>query len=269
MGAVENGSRGAADAVGDRVERRQSRNQRRRPGRRALPADGIDAGDTHGARLARRRGRRWAVARRADDIPGRRRESIPYALKYAFSDDASASGISLGGEALAHEHDRDGTQVGFGAVGIVAKRRFALDPLQAFRVEAGVDLPTARRRLDTGSGKPDWALDGSYSADHGDWHADVNVVDPRSGAKVSGRSRLQALGAIALSHPVDGPWSVAAELSGVRQHGVRGTVQALAALSIAIRRVLAVDFGAARSLNHASAAWQAFTGITMALGRLR
>ncbi len=31
---------------------------------------------------------------------------------------------------------------------------------------------------------------------------------------------------------------------------------------------MVVDFGAARGLNHASPKWQAFTGVTVVLGRI-
>lgn len=203
--------------------------------------------------------------RHADDGVDRR-TSIPYTLKYAFTDDW---GLRVGGEAYAHGRNGDGsTDSGFGDTMLVAKRRFAIDQASAFGLEVGAAFPTARSALQTGSGKTDWSLNGIYSADVGAWHADVNLVNTRLGAKSEGQSRLQTLGAFALSRPVSERWTAAAELSGTRQRGAPGTAQFLAAMSVALRRDLVVDFGAAHGLNRASPTWQAFAGVTLVLGRL-
>ena len=203
--------------------------------------------------------------RHADDGIDRR-ASIPYTVKYAFTDDW---GVRIGGEAFAHASNGDGsTRSGFGDTSVVVKRRFAVDPSSAFGLELGAAFPTARPGLQTGSGKTDWSLNGIYSADVGQWHGDLNLLNTRLGAKTDGASRLQTLGALAVSHPVSERWTAAGELSGVHQHGAPGTAQFLAALSVAIRHDLVVDFGFAHGLNHASPTWQAFAGVTVVLARL-
>lgn len=195
-----------------------------------------------------------------------RRTSVPYTFKYAFSEDW---GVRVDGEAYVHEHDAQGMrETGFGDTSLVAKRRFAVDPVSTFGLEAGVLIPTGRRGLGTGSGKPDCTVNSIYSSDLGEWHTDVNLVGTRLGAHDAGTSRYQQLGAIAVSHPVYGRLSAAGEVSGTRQHGAASTAQALAALSYAVRRDIVLDIGAAHGLNHASATWHAFSGVTVVIGRV-
>lgn len=197
---------------------------------------------------------------------GDRRTSLPYTLKYAFTDDW---GVRIGGEALAHVNHGDGSRdTGFGDTSLVAKRRFAVNPSSAFGLEVGATFPTARPALQTGSGKTDWSLNGIYSADIGAWHGDVNLLNTRLGTRIDGQSRLQTLGAFAISRPISERWTLAGELSGVRQHGAPGTSQFLSAASFALRRDIVFDVGAAHGLNRASPTWQAFTGVTMVLGRI-
>ncbi len=195
-----------------------------------------------------------------------RRSSIPYTLKYAFSDDW---GVRIDGEALVHAHDAQGMrETGLGDTAFVLKRRIAVDPVSTLGLEAGVLFPTGRKALESGSGKPDYTVNGIYSSDLGEWHTDVNLVGTRLGARDPGTSRYQQLGAIAVSHPLYGRLSAAAEMSGTRQHGAPSTSQVLAALSYAVRRDIVVDIGAAHGLNHASATWQAFSGVTVVIGRI-
>ncbi len=195
-----------------------------------------------------------------------RRAGVPYALKLAFTDDW---GVRIAGEALAHDAAADGQRLtGGGDTGLVAKRRFAIDGASAFGIEAGVLYATARHGLDIGSGRTDWSLNGIYSADFGAWHADVNVVNTRLGARQAARSRLQTLGAIALSHPLADELTLEGEIAGARQRGAAGTAQVLGALAWAIRRDFVVDVGAARGLNRASPTWQAFAGFTVVVGRV-
>ena len=206
------------------------------------------------------------IRNRPVDEGGERRLSVPFALKYAFTDDW---GVRVTGETFAYIRNGDGTtDRGVGDTSLVFKRRFAIDQTSAFGLELGASFPTARPALRVGSGKTDWSLNGIYSADIGSWHGDVNLVNTRLGGLGEGRSRLQTLGAFAVSRPVSSRWTAAAELSGTRQHGAPGTAQVLAAMSVALRRDLVVDFGAAHGLNRASPTWQAFVGITMVLGRL-
>jgi hypothetical protein len=194
-----------------------------------------------------------------------RRASIPYSLKYAFSEDW---GIRASGEALVRAHGDGPTENGFGDTSLIVKRRFAVDDASALGLEAGALAPTARRSLRSGSGKTDYAVDGIYSADALGWHTDVNVLGTRFGARDAGASRWQTLGALALSHPLTERWQIAAEASGTRQHGQSATAQVLGALSYALRRDLVLDFGAAHGLNHATPTWQWFAGFTTLLGRV-
>ena len=206
------------------------------------------------------------IRNRHVDDGNERRASVPYTLKYAFTDDW---GVRIGGESFAHVRNADGTtDSGFGDTALVLKRRFAIDRASAFGLELGAVFPTAKPALQVGSGKTDWSLNGIYSADIGAWHADVNLVNTRLGGRSEGQSRLQMLGAVAVSRPVSDRWTAEAEVSGTRQHGAPGTAQFLAAMSLEVRRDLVVDFGVAHGLNRASPTWQAFAGMTMVLGRL-
>ena len=195
-----------------------------------------------------------------------RRSGVPYTLKLAFTDDW---GLRIGGDGVVHVAEADGLRsTGGGDTGVVAKRRFAVDESSAFGVELGVLFATARRGLDAGSGRTDWSLNGIYSADLGAWHADVNLAGTRPGARQAGQSRLQALAAIAVSHPLGEDWTVEGEIAGARQRGVAGTAQVLGALAWAVRRDVVFDLGAARGLNRASPTWQAFGGVTVVVGRV-
>ena len=204
--------------------------------------------------------------RHADDGPARR-IGTPYTLKYAFTDDW---GLRVGGEVFAHLDAGDGSRAsGFGDTAVVAKRRFAYSDSVAFGLELGAAFPTAKPALQSGSGKTDWSLNGIYSVDVGAWHSDVNLVNTRYGARTEGQSRLQTLGAWSLSRSIADGWSVTGEWSGTHQHGASGTAQVLGAVSVALRPDLVVDFGAAHGVNRATPTWQAFTGVTVVLGRVR
>jgi hypothetical protein len=197
------------------------------------------------------------------DLP--HRFSVPYTLKYAFTEDW---GIRLGGEALVRASGDGGHEIGFGDTSIVLKRRFAFDDSSAFGLEVGVLMPSAKRDLQIGSGKPDWSVNGIYSVDLGAWHTDVNLIGTRIGAKDSDQSRWQSQAALAVSHPLVGSWSAAGEWSGTHQQGQNGTAQFLGALTYALRKDAILDFGAARGLNRATPSWQAFAGITVVIGRI-
>jgi hypothetical protein len=208
-------------------------------------------------------GGQWAH-QRADDGPTSR-GSIPYTLKYAFTEDW---GVRVGGEALVRTSGDGERETGFGDTGIVAKRRFAIDDASAFGLEAGVLFPTARRALQLGSGKPDYSVNGIYSVDVAGWHSDVNVIETRAGGVDEGVSRWQTTAAVAASHPLVEHWQIAGEFAGTRQTGAAGTAQFLAALSWSPRGDVVFDFGGIRGLNHATPSWQAFVGVTVVIGRL-
>jgi len=215
----------------------------------ALSAPGwleIEAGATH--------------ARAADPA---RRDSIPYTLKLAFSDDW---GVRIGGDAWVRQRDAAGAHSsGGGDTAVVLKRRFAVSDSSAFGLEAGVNLPTARSGL--GSDKADWSLNGIYSADSGPWHTDLNLVATRVGAIDPGTGRGQLLWAASLSRALDDRWGLVGEFSGTRQRGVEGSAQFLAAASYNVSKSLALDAGLARSLR-SGREWSAFAGLTMLVARL-
>jgi hypothetical protein len=194
-----------------------------------------------------------------------RRTSVPYALKYAFSEDW---GVRVQGEGLVHVRADGFHQTGFGDTQIIVKRRFAIDDAQAFGLEVGALYPTARPALQSGSGKPDYSVNGIYSADALGFHADANVIGTRLGAREEGTSRWQTLGALAVSHPLMDRWQIAGEFAATRQSGASTQTQFLGALSYSLRRDIVLDAGAIRGLNHATPAWQAFAGMTVVLGKL-
>ena len=107
---------------------------------------------------------------RADDP--QRRDTLPYALKLAFTPDW---GIRVQGDAIVRERAADGSSLrGAGDTSVVLKRRFAVDDASAFGLEAGVKFPTARTGM--GSGHTDAGLTGIYSSDFAPkWHVDVNL----------------------------------------------------------------------------------------------
>lgn len=189
---------------------------------------------------------------------------MPYTLKLAFSDDW---GIRIGGDAWVRQRDETGQGVsGGGDTGVVLKRRFAVDDISAFGVEAGATVPTARSGL--GSGKSDYALNGIYSADLERYHADLNLVLTRFGQTDAGVSRNQLLWAASLSRAITDRWGIVGELSGTRQHGTDTTAQLLAAASYNASRSLTLDAGVSTSIRSGGPDWSLFGGLTVLLGRL-
>ena len=91
---------------------------------------------------------------RADEP--KRRDTLPYALKLAFTPDW---GIRLQGDAIVREQTADGSGLrGAGDTSVVLKRRFAVDDASAFGLEFGVKFATARNGL--GSGHTDAGVTG-------------------------------------------------------------------------------------------------------------
>ena len=203
---------------------------------------------------------------RHPDADPPRRSSVPYSLKLAFDENW---GVRIGGEAVVRQTDVDGVRTtGGGDTALVLKRRFALDDDHAFGLEFGVNAPTARRGLGTGSGKTDYAVNGIYSANYGAWHMDSNLVGTRLGADDADEGRWQTLGALAFSHPVTDRVSLTGEVSATRQSHAPSTAQVLGALAFTPRRDLVLDLGAAHSLNRATPTWQVFAGMTVVVARL-
>jgi hypothetical protein len=197
---------------------------------------------------------------------GARRDSLPVTLKLAFTPDW---GIRVGSDAWVRARDSEGGRgSGFGDTGIVVKRRFAVDDAQAFGLEAGVVVPTARHGVGSGSGKPDYGVNAIYSADFGAWHTDLNIVATRLGSVAPDAGRTQWLGAASLSRALSERWGAVAEISGTHQRGESATRQLLLALSYNVSKRLVLDAGAARSLRSGAPDWSAFTGFTWLAARL-
>jgi hypothetical protein len=192
------------------------------------------------------------------------RDSVPATLKLAFSPDW---GIRIGADAWVRQRDSAGSRLsGSGDTAVVLKRRFAVDDASAFGLEAAAVLPTARRGL--GEGQAAYGVNAIYSADFGRWHTDINLVATRAGEADVGASRLQWLGAAALSTALDERWGVVGEVSGTNQRGVESTRQVLVAASYGVSKRLVLDAGAARSLRSGAPTWSAFTGFTWLAARV-
>jgi hypothetical protein len=196
---------------------------------------------------------------------GSRRDSVPTTFKLAFSPDW---GIRVGQEAWVRQGDDSGRMSGIGDTSVILKRRFAIDDKQAFGLEAGVTVPTGRRGIGNGSGKPDYGINAIYSADLGDWHTDLNLVTTRLGQVDAGASRGQLLWAASLSRSLNEQWGVVGEFSGTHERGAENTSQFLLAASCNLSKSLTLDAGAARSLRGGAPVWSAFTGFTWLAARL-
>jgi hypothetical protein len=197
---------------------------------------------------------------------GARRDSLPATIKLAFTPDW---GLRIGGEPWVSQRDAAGRTSGLGDTGVVLKRRFAIDDRQAFGLEGGVAVPTARQDIGSGSGKADYSINAIYSADFAEsWHTDLNLVTTRLGQVDPGAARTQLLWAAALSRALNDQWGVVGELSGTQQRGAAGTSQFLLAASYNVSKRLTLDAGAARSLRSGPPEWSAFTGLTWLAMRL-
>jgi hypothetical protein len=195
----------------------------------------------------------------------RRRDTLPYSLKLAFTPDW---GIRIGGDALVRELSADGASLrGGGDTSVVLKRRFAVDDASAFGIELGAKFPTARDGL--GSGHADLGVNGIYSADFaGSWHVDFNASATHLGGAAAGTSAWQAGWAAALSRTLSDQWSAVGELSGTQRSGTERTRQALVAASYAPSRAVTFDAGVSKGLSTASGGWSVFTGVTFLAARL-
>lgn len=194
---------------------------------------------------------------------GSRRETLPYMVKLAFSEDW---GVLLGGDLHIHERENGGAESGVGDTSLVLKHRIAVDEKRAFGVEAGVNLPTAKH--DLGVGKPDWMLTGIYSVDFAqDWRLDLNAGVTRSGAPEAGQGRMVKTWAAAVSKGI-AHWTLASELSGSHRAGEPASTQALTAASYALAPTLVVDVGA--SMEEQGGQWDRtlFFGGTWLAGKL-
>lgn len=200
---------------------------------------------------------------RADDP--KRRDTLPYTLKLAFTPDW---GIRIGGDAFVRQLNADGSRLhGAGDTTVVLKRRFEVDAASALGAELSAKFPTARG--DLGSGHTDVGVNGIYSADFAEkWHVDVNATGTHLGGVESGTSSWQKGWAAALSRNLTEKWSAVGELSGTQRGGAGRTSQALVATSYSVSPGLVVDAGVSKGLNTASGGWSVFTGLTFLAARL-
>jgi hypothetical protein len=201
------------------------------------------------------------------DATPSRRDSVPYTLKFAMSDDW---GVRLGGELLVNDPSVDsGGDTGIGDTSVILKRRFVLNERSAFGLEAGATVATAASGLHSGSGKTDYGVTLIYSTDFGSaLHADVNLGLSRLGLIGAGESRHEALWALALSDAVGPRWGIVGELSGNHQVGTDSRGQILFAGTYSPSKRVTWDFGTARGITAATPAWTVFAGATFLLYRL-
>lgn len=190
-----------------------------------------------------------------------RRTSLPWLLKYAFTDRV---GVMAGGEAWVGETDLAGiTTRGMGDASLAFKFKQPLNDKSALGLEAGAKLAVASAPL--GSEKTDYTLNGIYSIDIGRHHLDVNLGWTRQGVIAPGESRNQFGWAAAVSHPFNDIWGGALELAGTTRQGAEDTAQFLGALSYNWSKRVVLDGGAAFGLNKSTPDVTVFAGAVVLL----
>ncbi|MEJ0038058.1 MAG: transporter [Gammaproteobacteria bacterium] len=187
-----------------------------------------------------------------------RHASVPYLLKYAFTDDV---GVLVGGESFIADRGGGDTTRGWGDTSVTMKFHHAVSESTGIGLEAGATLPTASH--DLGSGRTDYTLNGIVSTEAVGWDVDMNVSYSRLGIADPGTSRDQVGWAMAASHDLAGKWGFAGEFSGTGQRGAHGSAQFLSALSFTAAPTLVFDGGALCGLNRASPRYGVFAGVTM------
>jgi hypothetical protein len=190
---------------------------------------------------------------------GQKRDSVPYQLKLGFNPEW---GILLGGDAYVSAQNAGGHRdTGVGDTTLVVKRAFLVDDATAYGVELAAKLPTANEVI--GSGKADYGINAIFSKDIAKLHVDANVNLTRVGYAEAGSSRMQTGASTSFSMPVTEKWGATVEWSGVRRSGSPSTAQLLVAGTYSPTRRMAIDFGVARGLTHASPDWSLFSGIVV------
>ena len=201
----------------------------------------------------------WEAGGYSERDPGdTRHSSVPYLLKYAFTEDV---GVLIGGESFVADRGGGATTRGWGDTSVVMKLHHAVSASTGIGLEAGATLPTASHGL--GSGHADYTLNGIVSTEVVGCDVDVNVSYTRLGIADAGASRDQLGWAVAASHDLAGKWGLAGELSGTGQRGAHGVAQFLSALSFAAAPTLVFDGGALFGLNRESPRYGLFAGVTM------
>jgi hypothetical protein len=194
---------------------------------------------------------------------GGRRDSLPYQLKLAFTNEW---GVLLGGEAYVSQRDESNVREhGVGDTTVVVKRAFLIDDATAFGLEFGVKIPTANDVI--GSGKTDYGINTIYSRDIGKLHIDANLNFTRLGISEEGTSRMQTGWSTSFSTPLNDRWGANWEVSGTRRSGADSTAQFLAALTYSPSKKMTIDFGVTKGLNNATPDWSVFTGVVVPVAK--
>ncbi len=201
---------------------------------------------------------------------GSRQTSLPYLLKYAFSPDF---GILLGGDAHVRKIDANGKHLsGMGDTLLMLKHRWALgegDDAPALGLEWGIQSPTAKSELNSGSGKTDYLINGIYSTQIEGNTIDLNLGATQLGIHETGSSRTKWTWASTISHPLNENWSIAGELSGTARHGSPPENQALFAVAYNLSKRVVIDAGMSVGLSNAAADHNYFVGVSFLLEKLR
>ncbi|MFL6619461.1 MAG: transporter [Povalibacter sp.] len=201
----------------------------------------------------------WEAGGYAGRDPGDARHgSVPYLLKYAFTDDI---GILVGGESFVVDREDGDTASGWGNTSLTMKFHHAVSESTGIGLEAGVALPTASH--DHSSSHTDYTLNGIVSTEAKGCDVDINVSYTRLGFADVGTSRDVIGWAVAASHDLAGKWGLAGEFSGAAQQGTQGVAQFLSALSFTATPTLVFDGGALVGLNRESTRYGIFAGMTM------
>jgi hypothetical protein len=201
----------------------------------------------------------WEAGGYSERDPGDARHvSVPYLLKYAFTENV---GVLVGGESFIADHSSGDTTRGWGDTSVTMKFHHAISDSTGIGLEAGATLPTASH--DLGSGHADYTMNGIVSTEAAGCDVDINVSYTRLGTADPGTSRDEVGWAVAASHDLAGKWGLAGELSGTGQRGTHGAAQFLSALSFTAMPTLVFDGGALFGLNRSSPRYGLFAGVTM------
>lgn len=190
-----------------------------------------------------------------------RRHSVPYLLKFGFTDRV---GVLVGQElAVVADPENGRAQGGIGDVSGVLKLVQPLKTLipSALGLEAGVKFPTAPRTV--GTDRTDYLARGIYSAAIGRFGLDLNLRYTRLGGAPVDEEKDQIGWVTTASYALTDRLSIAGEFFGSYREGVRPFLQYLTATSYFITPRVVGDAGVAFGLTGASQEWTLFTGLTI------
>ena len=192
------------------------------------------------------------------DAGDARHFSVPYLLKYAFTEDV---GVLVGGESIVADRRGGDKTYGWGDTSITMKFHHALSEWTGIGLEAGATVPTSSH--DLGSGHTDYTLNGIVSTEAAACDVDINFSYTRLGMSDPGTGRERFGWAVSASHDLSEKWELAGEFSGSTQSGTHGAAQFLTALSVSVAATLVFDWGGLLGLNRESPRYGVFAGMTM------